>query len=144
MIKKIKVLHVIKTLGLGGAEINLLNLASAFDAAKIETHVAYSFGGEIEGRFRAAGVTLFKYADKSHRIKSLHTLPIILRLAAYIRKHEIDIVQTHNFNAHVWGLIAAKLAGVKVMEHVHDFRYTPAADLVRRHGLLEQYRFIKY
>lgn len=144
MIKKIKVLHIIKTLSLGGAETNLLNLASAFDAGKVETHVAYSFGGEIEARFRAAGVRLFKYANQSYRVKSLHTLPIILRLAGYIRKHKVDIVQTHNFNGHIWGLIAAKLAGAKVIEHVHDHRYTPPKELARRHGLLDQYRFIKY
>lgn len=140
----IRVLHIIKTLSLGGAETNLLNLAGAFDSAKVETHVAYSFGGEIESRFRAAGVRLFKYANRSHRVKSLHTPAIVLRLAAYIRKHRIDIVQTHNFNGHIWGLAAAKLAGAKVIEHVHDFRYTPSVELARRHGLLDQYRFIKY
>lgn len=142
--KQIRVLHIIKTLSLGGAETNLLNLADAFNSANTETHVAYSFGGEIEQRFRAAGVRLFKYADEIHRVKSLATIPIVLRLAAYIRKHRIDIVQTHNFNGHIWGLLAAKLGGAKVVEHVHDFRYTPPEELSRRHGLLEQYRFIKW
>jgi glycosyltransferase involved in cell wall biosynthesis len=144
MIRRIRVLHIIKTLSLGGAETNLLNLVGAFDAGKVETHVAYSFGGEIEGRFRAAGVKLFKYADESHRVKSLHSLPIVLRLAAYIRRQRIDIVQTHNFNGHIWGLLAAKLAGAKVIEHVHDHRYTPRDELARRQGLLDQYRFIKF
>lgn len=141
---KMKVLHIIKTLGLGGAETNLLNLASAFDSGKVETHVAYSYGGEIEQRFRAAGMRLFKYADASHRVKSLHTIPIVLKLAAYIRKHSIDIVQTHNFNGHVWGMLAAKLGGAKLIEHVHDFRYTATDELARRHGLQDQYRFVKY
>ncbi len=142
--KKIKVLHIIKTLSLGGAETNLLNLVNAFDSQKVETHVAYSYGGEIEERFRNAGVKLFKYADESYKIKSLQTIPIVLRLAGYIRKNKIDIVQTHNFNGHIWGLLAGKLAGAKVIEHVHDFRYTPSAELARRHGLLDQYKFIKY
>jgi glycosyltransferase involved in cell wall biosynthesis len=139
-----RVLHIIKTLGLGGAETNLLNLARAFDPARIETHVAYSEGGEIEPRFRAAGGKLFKYASASHRIKSPHTFPIVARLARYVRSHGIDVVQTHNFNAHVWGLVAGKLAGARVVEHVHDFRYTPTDELVRRHGLMDQYRFIRY
>lgn len=144
MTKKIRVLQIIKTLGLGGAETNLLNLAGAFDAAKTETHVAYSFGGEIEQRFRAAGVRLFKYAEESHKVKSLHTIAIVLRLARYIRRNRIDIVQTHNFNGHIWGLLAAKLGGAKLIEHVHDFRYTSREELARRHGLQDQYRFIKY
>jgi glycosyltransferase involved in cell wall biosynthesis len=142
--RKTRVLHIIKTLTLGGAETNLLNLARAFDSEKIENHVAYSYGGEIEQRFRDAGMRLFKYSEQSHRVKSLHTIAITLRLAAYVRKHGIDIVQTHNFNGHIWGLLAAKLGGARLIEHVHDFRYTPADELARRHGLLDQYRFIKY
>lgn len=144
MTKKIRVLQIIKTLGLGGAETNLLNLAGAFDSAKTETHVAYSYGGEIEQRFRAAGVRLFKYAEESHKVKSLHTIAIVLRLARYIRRNRIDIVQTHNFNGHIWGLLAAKLGRAKLIEHVHDFRYTSREELARRHGLQDQYRFIKY
>ena len=142
--KPLRVLHIIKTLGLGGAETNLLNLVQAFAPQRIETHVAYSYGGEIEPRFRAAGVRLFKYAEQSHRIKSAQSILIVLRLAAYIRRARIDIVQTHNFNGHVWGLLAAKLAGARLVEHVHDFRYVPAADLARRHGLLDQYRYVRW
>jgi glycosyltransferase involved in cell wall biosynthesis len=144
MAKKTRVLHVIKTLSLGGAETNLLNLAGAFDAEKVESHVAYSYGGEIEQRFRDSSMRLFKYADQGHRVQSLQTIAIVLRLAAYIRKHRIDIVQTHNFNAHIWGLLAAKLSGAKIVEHVHDFRYTATEELARRHGLNNQYKFIKY
>lgn len=142
--RKIKVLHLIRSLGLGGAETNLLNLAGAFDTERIETHVAYSHGGEVEDRFKAADLRLFKYADGNHRVKSLHTLLITLRLARYIRKQGIDIVHTHNFSGHVWGLLAAKLTGTKIVEHVHDFRYTPHDELVRRHGVLDQYRFTPY
>ncbi len=143
-VTRIRVLHVIKTLALGGAETNLLNLARAFDPEKIETHVAYSFGGEIEERFRNAGATLFKYARRSHRVQSLHSVSIVLRLAKYIRTHRIDIVHTHNFNAHVWGAVAARLGGAKVLEHVHDFRYAPEDELARRGGLLHQYRFTRF
>ena len=142
--KIIRVLHVIKTLSLGGAETNLLNLANTFNKKDIETHVAYSFGGEIEQQFRSANVRLFKYADKIHRVKSVATIFIVLRLTIYIIKNRIDIVQTHNFNGHIWGLVAAKISGAKIIEHVHDFRYTNTQELTKRHGLLEQYKFIKF
>ena len=141
---QVKVLHVIKTLGLGGAESNLLNLASAFDTSKIETHVAYSGGGEIEEQFQTAGVLLYKYAEGEHRVKSLATLAIVYRLARYIQQNKIDIVHTHNFNAHVWGLLATCLTRVALIEHVHDQRYTPREELLRCHGALEQFKFAKY
>ena len=141
---QVKVLHVIKTLGLGGAESNLLNLACAFDTSKVETHVAYSGGGEIEAQFQTAGVPLYKYAEGEHRVKSLATMAIVYRLARYIQRNGIDIVQTHNFNAHVWGLLATCLTGVALIEHVHDQRYTPREELLRCHGALEQFKFAKY
>ena len=144
MTRKIKVLHLIRSLGLGGAETNLLNLAGAFDAERVESHVAYSHGGEVEGRFQSSGMRLFKYADGNHRVKSVHTLLIAWRLARYIRRQRIDIVHSHNFSGHVWGLLAAKLSDAKLIEHVHDFRYTPHEELVRRHGVLDQYRFTRW
>ena len=128
----IRVLHLIKTLGLGGAETNLLNLVGAFDSSKVETHVGYSWGGEIEPGFRASGAKLFKYSAGSHKIKSLHTPFIILRIWAYLLKNRINIIHTHNFNAHVWGALAAKLAGCRLVEHVHDFRYEEPSYLESR------------
>ncbi len=139
--KKTQVLHVIKTLSLGGAETNLLNLANALIPQQVESHVAYSWGGEIEERFKANGVRLFKYADASHKIKSLSTVGIVARLAKYILKNKIEIVHTHVFNAHVWAGMAARLTGRKVVEHVHDFRYIGQADREWGGCYINQFRY---
>lgn len=141
---KIKVLHIIKSLNLGGAETNLFNLVHSSDENKFELHVAYSQGGEIEGRFLTSGVKLLKFASDEHKIKSLASIPIIIRLAAYIKNNRIDIVHTHVFNGHVWGGIAAKIAGAKVIEHVHDFRYLDRDEYQRRRGTTTQYKYSKY
>ena len=142
MPKPIKVLHIIKTLNLGGAEVNLLNLLKFIDKSKIDLHVAYSFGGELEPKFKEAGIKLFKYASKDNKVKSLATLAIVARLALYIKKNNIQIIHTHNFSAHLWGCMAAKLAGIKIVEHVHDFRYLEPDDFARRRGFNNQYRYI--
>ncbi len=142
--KKIKVMHIIKTLGLGGAETNLCNLVQATDLERFEVHVAYSFGGEIESRFQDGGIKLFKYADAMHKVKSPASLAIIWRLVRYILKNDIQIVHTHNFTGHVWGTLAASLTGRKVVEHVHDFRYMERGEFLRRQGVSNQYRFTRY
>jgi len=145
MLKNIRVLHIIKTLDLGGAETNLFNLVNAIDKDKFECHVAYSYGGAIEKRFQAReGLKLFKYAKGDHKIKSLASVGIIARLVKYILKHKIDIVHTHTFNAHIWGLFAAKITGRKIVEHVHDFRYLEPEDFSRRRGISRQYKYVKY
>lgn len=120
--KPIKVLHIIKTLSLGGAEVNLLNLARTVDQNRFELHVAYSYGGELEEKFKAAGLKIFKYASKDYKVKSPVTAAIVARLCRYIIKNKIQIIQTHTFSAHIWGSLAAKLTGCKIIEHVHDFR----------------------
>jgi len=137
---KIKVLHVIRTFNLGGAETNLRNMLLAADTTKVEPHVAYSFGGPFESEFRKLGMPVFRYAMKAEKVASAATPGIIFRLANYIRKNRIQIVHTHNFNAHVWGSAAAKLAGAKVVEHVHDFRYEPA-DYLLANGIARPEQF---
>lgn len=142
--KKIKILHIIKSLKLGGAETNLFNLVQASDSNKLELFVAYSQGGEIEERFLTSGIKLFRFAPQEHKIKSLASISIIVRLAAYIKNNKIDIVHTHVFNGQIWGGIAAKLAGAKVVEHVHDFRYLDLDEYQRRRGTTTQYKYSKY
>jgi glycosyltransferase involved in cell wall biosynthesis len=135
VLMKPRVLHVIKTLELGGAETNLRNLMSVFDPEKFEHHIAYSFGGELEQVFRRMpGVKLYKFAAGKHRNSSPYSAVIVARLWAYLVKNGIRIVHTHNFNAHFWAAYAARLAGAKVVEHVHDFRYFDPAELQRRKG----------
>lgn len=140
----VKVLHIIKNFNLGGAETNLLNLIKATDPMKVEIHVAYSSGGEIEARFRKENLRFFQYAKENHKIKSLASFGIIGRLAAYLKANRIDIVHTHNFNAHIWGSLAAKLAGAKILEHVHDYRYLDIDEFRRRKGTVYQFRYIRY
>jgi glycosyltransferase involved in cell wall biosynthesis len=106
--------------------------------------VAYSYGGELEPKFKEAGIKLCKYAEKDHRVKSLATIGIVSKLAAYILEKKIRIVHTHTFSAHIWGSLAAKLTGCRIVEHVHDFRYLEPEDFTRRRGFNNQYKFIRY
>ncbi len=141
---KIRILHIIKTLGLGGAEVNLLNLVQAMDSDRFELHAAYSSGGALEEKFKKEGVRLFKFADRDHKVKSLASAGIVLRLAAYIRQNHIDIVHTHTFSAQLWGAAAAKLTGCRIVEHVHDFRYLEPEDFAQRRGFNNQYRYVRH
>ena len=143
MAKKVKILHLIKTLNLGGAEANLFNLIQATNPNEFEMHVGYSLGGEFEKRFQESEARLFKFAGGAHKVKSFASALILLRLVRYIFKNKIDIIHTHNFSAHIWGVIAARITGVKIVEHVHDFRYLPRREFERRRGINKQYKYIK-
>lgn len=136
------VLHLIQTLQLGGAERNLYNLVRNMRSNTVQNHVGYCYGGEFEALFRRAGIKLFKYSDKLHKIKSLETLFAALRTVVYLRRNNIRIIHTHNFNGHVLGLIVAKLSGVKLIEHVHDFRYIEKEQREEGQSFVKQFDFI--
>lgn len=142
--RKIKVLHLIKTLNLGGAELNLYNLMRAINSEQFEIHIGYSFGGAFESKFQASGIKLFKFAEGNHKIKSFASFVILFRLINYIYKNKIQIVHTHSFNTHIWGGIAAKIMRIKIIEHVHDSRYLTQPELKRRHSNGRNYKYIKY
>lgn len=142
--ERIKIMHIIKTLSLGGAETNLFNLARTFNNRFFDVHVAYSSTGELEESFKRMGIKLFKFADKPAKIKSVDSIKIIWRLVKYIKRENIKIVHTHTFNAHLWGGLAAKLAGCKIIEHVHDSRYIDPLEFEKRGEKNQQYRFIKF
>ena len=143
MFKKIRILHIIKTLNFGGAEENLLNLIQQFDARRFEVHVAYSSGGELEDEFKKSGIQLLKFAQESYKLKNAASVLIIWRLVFYILRKKIDIVHTHTFNAHIWGSISAKLTGRKIVEHVHDSRYQNPEEFKRRGETSRQYKHIR-
>jgi glycosyltransferase involved in cell wall biosynthesis len=128
----VKVLHVINTLRGGGAEMNVVRLAQYADRARVQSHLAYCETGPLEAAISECGLATFRMDETLPRVKSLATPRIIAGLLDYIRKHKIDVVHTHLFSAHAWGAIAARLARVKVLEHVHDHRYADWGLLVQR------------
>jgi glycosyltransferase involved in cell wall biosynthesis len=128
---RVRVLHVINTLRAGGAEMNVIRLARHMDARKVEPHVAFCGRWPLERVLEGSGIPMLRLDSAPRRVRSLATPRIIARLMAYIRRHEIDLVHTHLFNAHAWGAVAARLCRTRLLEHVHDHRYTDRAALAR-------------
>jgi glycosyltransferase involved in cell wall biosynthesis len=120
------------------------NLVRAIDPDRFEVHVGYCGAGENESRFFESGMQLFRYAAHGYRVQSAASVGIVRRITSYIRRNRIQIVHTHIFNAHAWGLPAALLTGAKLLEHVHDYRYLESDDYKRRHGDVRQYRFARW
>jgi L-malate glycosyltransferase len=118
------VLHVINTLSGAGAQMNVVRLVTHANRARIEPHLAYCGRWPLETDLEGRDVPLLRLDENPRRVRSMATPRIIGQLVAYIRKHRIQLVHTHLFNAHVWGASAAWLVGVKVLEHVHDHRYS--------------------
>lgn len=109
-----KIVHVITTLGVGGAEKHLLWLTTGQVAAGHTVQVVFLKGdGELAGDFRDAGVDVaFVDFDKAR----FGTLRRAVRdLAALLRAEAPDIVHTHLLKADALGALAARRAGIRAL-----------------------------
>jgi len=109
--RKIKVVHIIPTLDLGGAERILVDLVrhgnrDVFDFCVI-TIVG---GGPLENELRAAGIPYY-----SLKKTTVFGLGMLVELTHLLNRLEPDIVHTHLFGAHLWGQVASMLNRVPIM-----------------------------
>jgi len=108
---RIRIAHVLATLGRGGSELRLLDYLGTSSSENLEHYVCcVTRGGPLEAEFRkrAAGVFI---ARRRFRFD----LGVIGQLKSFFEEKRIDIVHCRNFTANLWGRISARLAGVKVV-----------------------------
>jgi glycosyltransferase involved in cell wall biosynthesis len=113
--RKIKVLHIITRLIVGGAQDLALSIGSELNKDKFDvTFVCgpQDFCEEMPKKWDI-NVTVLPYLVKE--INPLKDFLALINLLSFIKKHKFDIVHTHTSKAGVLGRIAAKLAGVPVI-----------------------------
>ncbi len=104
-------MYVIWSLGLGGAERVVLNLAKGLDKTKFEPVICcLNWPGEFAAEAEAAGIEVIALGKKPGV-----DFGIIGRLVAAMCSRQADIVHTHLWTANFWGRIAAVRAGVPVI-----------------------------
>jgi len=126
--KRIKVLHVITHLGVGGALDNTLLTVERLPRDRYEVDLAAGPLPSEDGytsweqRSRECADGLFLFPDLQRPVRPLRDLRACLRLTDFIRKQGYQIVHTHCSKAGVVGRLAARRAGVPVIVHTcHAF-----------------------
>lgn len=129
---KIKVLHIIKSLGRGGAEMLLQETIKIHHQEEFEFHCIYFLPWKnqmVEGIQNAGGkVTLFKATN------NIYLLLKFRKIAAYIGNNQIDIVHCHLPWAGFAGRLVYKITGIAVVytEHNKQERYHWITRLLNR------------
>ncbi len=105
---RLRVVHVITTLTTGGAErqLELLVGYSRNDSATVALYEA----GTVGEAMRARGDRVEVLGMAGWR-----KVAAVLRLAFVLRRYRPDVVHVHLLSAQLWGLPAARLAGVPVV-----------------------------
>jgi len=125
----IKVLFVIASAQIGGAEKVILSLIQGLPRDQVEPYVVCPPGGPMVDRYRrvAAGVITV-----AHR--NFMSVSAILEIAALIRRWDIDLVHTCLYTSDVAGIVASRIARTpRVVSHVvgHNFFVTDERGLRR-------------
>lgn len=115
----LNVLYIIWSLGLGGAEQVVINLAKGLDKNKFRSIVCcLNDKGVFADELESQGIKVIAL-NKNGK----YDLTIIAKLIRVMKENNIKIVHTHLWGANLWGRIAAKIANIPVViatEHNTD------------------------
>lgn len=110
------ILYVIWSLGLGGAEQVVIQLAKGLDNDRFQPFVCcLNDAGPFADELKGAGVKIFALQKKRGI-----DISIVGKIIRIIRENDINLVHTHLWGASLWGRIAAVLAGVPVVVTEHN------------------------
>lgn len=129
------ILYVDHTAELGGAEVALLRLLGVLDRRRFKPAVLLFSDGPLANRLREISVEVQIIALPSRlakaprnrlggvlaRPRDLIDAALHMRaIARFMRRRNFDLVHTTSLKADILGGIAARLAGRRLLWHVHD------------------------
>jgi len=125
---RVRVLHPITRLIVGGAQENTMLTAALLDPARYETSILAGPQtgpeGEIISEVRARGIPLTVLPELVREINPVKDLLALAKLTTFMRRGQYHVVHTHSSKAGILGRVAARLAGVPVIVHtVHGWGF---------------------
>jgi glycosyltransferase involved in cell wall biosynthesis len=111
---RINLLEFLSVAGVGGTEIQVMNLIERLDRSRFALRFAcFKRHGKFLAPVEARGIPITEYPIK--RLYSIRALKELRRLSGEIRRHDVDIVHSYNFYGNVFAVPAARLARAPVV-----------------------------
>ncbi len=110
--KKIKIFHIITSLGIGGAERMLANLVRTTNQERFEVTVISLLSKKEHGYSIDAQEVKVVYLNTKGILGIFQTFATLIKM---MRKERPDIIHTHLFHADMFGRIAARIARVPIV-----------------------------
>ena len=125
MNNKIKLLHIITHLPIGGAQDNTLYTIELLNKKKYDISLCCNFSGElVERAKKIEDIKLINIPILSRDVNLINDTRAFLALYKIIKKEDYDIIHTHSSKAGFLGRIASKINKVPIIIHtVHGFPF---------------------
>jgi len=138
-----KILYVNGTSNIGGAEVSLLSLLKEINKDYFCPIVVVPTNGLLTEKLKRFGIEaeVIRITEFSRR-KFLQFLVNVFRLAFFIRKKNIKLVQSNSIYVAEQSFLAAKLAGVPCICHVRDLAPVLGAGMLRSMAFKNAQRII--
>jgi glycosyltransferase involved in cell wall biosynthesis len=137
MNQKVKVLHLITMLELGGAQQNTLYTVSHLNKNYFDAYLGSGPGGILTNE--AYSLLNDKFHIIPHLIREInpiYDLAALFELIFYIKKIKPMIIHTHSSKAGILGRTAAYLTGVPIIIHsIHGYGFTKYQNIIKFHLL---------
>ena len=146
MARKLRVLHIITHLAVGGATENTLTTCRLGDPERVESATLAGPTSDQEAELadtaRDWGVTVHTLPSLVRPISPLADLRAYRDMVAWLRRDKWDVVHTHGSKAGILGRLAAKKAGVPVIIHtVHGWGHHDRQHPIERGILVAAERY---
>ena len=107
--KVMRILEVIDSLSVGGAEVLLKDLCRVWreSDAEVTVYLLHSTGGWIEDQLLANGTRIVRSG-----LSSPYSPWQVVRLARHLQQEKYDVIHVHLFPAQLWVRLAASLVGL--------------------------------
>ncbi len=130
--KRVKVVHIITKLELGGAQINTIYTYENLDKSKFDTFLISGLSGILTDKVNKKD-NFFIVNDLVRQINPIKDLKALFHIRKILKKIKPGIVHTHSSKAGIIGRMAAFLGRVPVIIHsVHGFSFSPYQSLLKR------------
>ncbi len=112
---RIRILHVIDGLGVGGAETQLLLLLRHLPSDRF-LHAVCHLGPreDLGDEFRALGIPVYNLSRRGRQVLVL----AVIRLLAFIGEFHPDLIHTDGFYGNLAGRVVGRLSGIPVLTTV--------------------------
>jgi len=125
---RIRVLHLITRLIVGGAQENTMYTAACLDPGLYQVEILSGGQTGSEGSLiedvRDRGIPLTILYDLRREVRPWHDLFALCKMARWMRQNHFTIVHTHSSKAGILGRLAARLAGIPIIVHtVHGWSF---------------------